>query len=235
MVAILIEATNTLRINHQHIHLLSIFCISNKRRCPHPEPFRTWINRGSYSKTWAVLLLEQHTIQQMALACPVYSCHSHNSNWSFDPGNYTSSLFINLKAISLRIPWYQRYRLRRELSSCAQALVHSQVGVIWRPCSTQKAVRASDAFILENFIMFWDSGCLTSLSLLFLCAWVFAEFKVGDFFQVWLFSTPLLCLLTSRRRARWLLLHYVVFICGMNRWSRTSWCWLIWCWVAILT
>ena len=87
--------------------------------------------------------------------------------------------------------------------------------------------------------MFRDIGCLTSLSLVFLGAWVFAEFKVGDFFQVWLlnlifFSTPLLCVLTSRRSARRLLLHYVVFIHGTNRWSRTSWCWLIW-WVAILT
>ena len=95
------------------------------------------------------------------------------------------------------------------------------------------AVRASDAFILENFIMFWDGGRLASLSLLFLGAGVFAEFKVGNFFQVWLFSTPLLCLLTSRRRARRLLLHYVVFIHGVSWWSRTSWCWLIW--VAILT
>ena len=176
----------------------------------------------------------------MALACPIYSCHSHDSDWPFDPGNYASSLFIYLKAISLRVPRYQWHRLCCELSSCAQALIHSQVGVIWGPCSTQKAVRASDTFILENFIMFWDSGCLTSLSLVFLGAWVFAEFKVGDFFQVWLFSTPLLCVLTSRRSTRWLLLHYVVFmiwINGLNRWSRTSWCWLfvwIW-WVAILT
>ena len=79
MVLVLVKGSNTLRVHDQHLVLLA-FLADCDGFVPDPEAFGAWVDsRTDTEPTGLALLVEQDSIQQEALARPIFPCHSDHA------------------------------------------------------------------------------------------------------------------------------------------------------------
>jgi hypothetical protein len=58
--------------------------LSVKGVAPQPEALGAWIDCGTNTEAH-ILSVNDNTIEQEGLACPVFPCHCYNSDSLFDP------------------------------------------------------------------------------------------------------------------------------------------------------
>ena len=94
MVDVLVEGTDTLRVDYEHLELLSVRSDRLERLAPDPQALGARVDRGTDAKARGPLI-EYDAIQQEGLACAIFTGDSYNGNFLVDLRQEATGLVTN--------------------------------------------------------------------------------------------------------------------------------------------
>ena len=95
MVVVLVYSSKTFRVDNNNINLISIWIHPGQRSPPDPNAFRARVN--GWTHTEAALSVQQNSVKQVALACPIHASHRHHTQRSLDLLHHLNDIRIDNK------------------------------------------------------------------------------------------------------------------------------------------
>lgn len=98
MVVVFVNPTETFRVYDDDIDGVTALGSAAQRRAPEPDAFGARVDRWANAE--ASLAVEQNSIEQVTLACPVHACDTDHTKGSFDSLHHLDSLRIDNETYS---------------------------------------------------------------------------------------------------------------------------------------
>lgn len=96
MIGIFVECTKTLGVQNKYIDGLALRSRPLDGAAPHPHALRARVDGWTHAEP-AFLSVEQHSVQQIALARSVHPGHGHHANRGLQAQQVGSAFFIELE------------------------------------------------------------------------------------------------------------------------------------------
>ena len=80
MIRVFVKCTQSFSVHDNYVYWVSIGSLPIYWFGPHPNTLGARIDGGAHSET--ITPIQEHSIQQIALARPIHACDGDNADWS---------------------------------------------------------------------------------------------------------------------------------------------------------